>query len=280
MKKNPSRPLQYAGLWLLVLTLLAGCDRVELAYERGDWLAARWAANLMDLDATQRRDVRQRIQTYRDGPGRQRALELAEVFKGLAEGLSAPPHDQPLATAMDDLLEFSQRIAGDAIPDIVAVLVQLDGQQINTLSRRLDEQLAEEADRDRDARQRRLEDSVTRWTGRLEADQQTLLAGCLDDMPGAWHRQRDWRQQQNRELVGVLEAGAGQDSLTAYYQARWLLDPDQRPDEIRTLQRQGLLVMRQCLLDLNATLTPRQRERAVSRLQRYEEALRNVGQRS
>ncbi|MCH8542054.1 MAG: DUF6279 family lipoprotein [Alcanivorax sp.] len=271
------------GFWrhalaaLCCVALLAGCHRVDIAYERGDWFVARWAANLLDLDRDQRQAARALIQEYRDGPGRARAGELAALLETFTNTLDADTvTTEQLAVQMAAFGHFGREVSGDLIPGMVTVLADLRPGQVAHLGSELQAMLDEEAERDTAARQARLQDAVSRWTGRLDAQQEALLNTCITRMPDTWARQRDWRADMNQQLVTLLEQGADQQALQAYFQARYQLLPDRRPDDIVALQREGLDVMQGCLAELHPTLTDRQRQRASSRLGDYRDALLRI----
>ncbi|MBZ2188743.1 DUF6279 family lipoprotein [Alcanivorax sp. JB21] len=278
---------QRPGWWwhlvaaLCCAVLLAGCHRVDIAYERGDWFVARWAGGLLDLDRDQRQAARALIQDYRDGPGRARAGELAALLDALRDTLSADElTSEALAVQRAALAHFGRDLSGDLIPGMVTVLSTMRPEQVRHLSGELEAMLEEEAARDTAARQSRLYEAVSRWTGRLDTAQERLLDDCIAQMPEAWHRQRAWRADMNAQLIALLDDAADAPALTAYFQARYQLRPDQRPEEIALLQREGVAVMQGCLVQLHPTLTTRQRERVLGRLDDYRDALQRVARRS
>lgn len=261
------------GLGALLLALLfAGCSRTELLYNNADWLAERWASDLMDASGAQEEAWRGLFRLAMDEHRRALLPELV----GLLVALEVTAAD-PTAEELDCWAEAAERVyrrhARWAVPTAVAVLRDLSPAQVDhlaaELARRNEEYREDYLDEDPKRRERerveRYVERIERWTGRLSTGQLRLVERATRAMPDLTADWLDYRRQQQARLLLLLRSGAGDTALHDFLDGWWVEFADRPPVlEQETVQlRSGWLDL---ILALHATLDREQRAALTERL--------------
>lgn len=261
--------LLIAGLALA----LGGCTVLSFVYGRLDTFAEVYADRWFDFDDGQSDRFKQRV---RARLAENRRLELprfaAYLDEGarLVEGQPTPADIDAFIDAGRDLFEQALR---RSLPLMSETLAELSPAQVEHFVREVEESnreyIEDELDADPTERQRErrkdLTREVERWTGKLEPAQREILHRLVDQVPDgarAWFEHRRTRQS---GLIALLRARAAAPQYSRYVEEWWLGDRHLEPEHAAQLERNRQATVA-ALSELIATLTPRQRERAVARL--------------
>ncbi len=267
----------------LVLALLAGCSTVRLAYENADiylkWKASSYVPLEGEEAAELARDIDDFLVWHRAHALPQYATIADDAARRFARGLSREDlvwsYDSALAQARESVRAAAERIA--------PLLDRLTPEQIAHLERELAEDNRKFARQnlrggEAERRKRRIERNVERledWVGRLSKGQVERVAmyseraPLLDDF-----RDRD-RKRLQAEFLAIVRARQAQKRLPDAA-ANW--DRGREPAYAAAYEasRREYFSM---LLDIDRTLSPRQRDRAVRALRGWADDFRKLARR-
>jgi len=256
-----------------VLALLFGCSRTELLYDNADWLAGRWAGELMDASGEQREAWDARFRQAMDEHRRERLPEVVALLHRLEAIAAAGPTADELGCWFEVAERVYRHQASWAVPPAAAVLLDSSPQQLDHLS-------AELAERNREYREDYLqEDPVERgraridrytgriegWTGELSTGQLRLVESAVHDMPDLAGDWLDYRVRQQERLLALLRRRVDAVVLQGFL-ADWWVELAERPPGLvyKTAQtRAGWLDL---IVALWETLEPGQRAAVRERL--------------
>ena len=269
---------------LLLLTVLAGCSRVEFIYERLDWFGARAIAGFLDLDRDQRNELRDELSTYREFHREHRVPEITRLLGEVAQDVENDRLDRErLVTHLDAADALFQDTARDLLPIVTDTLSGLSTEQVAGLRKRMEEAREENQERreeksPEERREAAIESSIEgieNWTGRLNEEQREFVAECQEELPQgeqAWQR---WQEEQRKELLELLERNGYQEEIRNFL-VHWWLEVDERPANVLESRDRFREVWVECIVGLVPRLEDRQRERVVSRLEGYRGDLEQV----
>ena len=260
-------------LLMLLILLTSGCSRTDLLYDNADWLAYRWADNLMDASGAQhdawRGMFRQAMAEHRRELLPQLVRLLHRVEAGVNRGLTA--------AELSCWTEAADRVYREharwAVLPATAVLADLSPSQAGHLTEELQQRNRDYAedylDEDLQRRERRRIDRyierVERWTGDLTTEQLRLVEGLAGRLPDSAAEWLDYREHKQRRLLELLGDGADRVALQQFLDA-WWVELSGRPtvliDKTERL-RAGVIDL---LLGLDAAITQEQRDRVLERL--------------
>jgi hypothetical protein len=265
---------------LLLLLLVAGCSSTEFWYDNADWLASRWAAGLVDPSEAQRAAWRE---PFRVALAEHRQQLLPEVV-ALLRALEIETERGLSAARLGCLLERADRLYQEHAQLAVAlgplVLDNLTPQQIGHLAEELAERNQDYADdyldpdpaRRERARLERYVERIERWTDDLPAAQLALVEQAVRAMPDVAGDWLAYRQEQQRRLLRLLEAGAGPAQLQGHLRA-WWVDLDERPAQlVRDSARIRAAAVR-LAVTLDQAFTAEQRARFVANVRELRQDL-------
>lgn len=251
---------------LVLLLLVAGCNRTTLLYDHADWLAERWADDLIAGSEMQRDSWRALFAASMDEHTQALLPELILLLRGLERGVASGITPDTL----DCLVDAAERVYRDharwAIPPSVAVLYGISPQQVDHLAaqleRRNEEYRADFLQQDPDARERerlgRYVARIERWVGELSTDQVRLVEEVMHGTPDVAGDWLDYRSRQQQRLLALLRARADERALKDYL-AGWWVAFDDRPavlvEKTAQLRRAWLAL----IIELQATLRTEQR---------------------
>lgn len=262
-------------LILILTALVCGCSTVRFAYENAD-AYLRWkAGSYLDLQGDDADELDDRIDEFHAWH-RKNALpkyvNLAhEASQRFADGLSRPDvvwgYDSVRVQARESL-----RKAGDLVAPL---LDRLTPEQVAQIERRLAEE-NRKFHRDnlrgpeRDRRKKRAKYVVERledWVGKLTQAQIQRVREYADRAPMVDElRDRD-RKRVQKDVIAILRAREARARLGERL-ANW--DRGREPAYVAALDswREQYFAM---LMDIDRSLTPEQRARALGHLRRYAE---------
>lgn len=272
-----SLPLVAAAL------LLAGCSRVELAYNSAEPLLRLYADDYLGLDADQLERWEPRLEAALARHRTDELPYLAAFFGAMLEASRTgfdPQNTSCLVASFKDLYRRQARIAAGVVAPLLS---GLNTRQINALEERFrveyEDDRIDPARRDIQREQRKRADryrkSIEDWTGSLGASQRALVADVTARMPDTAESVLAYRTRKRAELIALLRAGAGEARIRAFLES-WLVDYQDLPPD---LERAGEAIgerIAELLVRLGGSLDERQRARLERRLRQLRDDLMDL----
>ncbi|CRI67322.1 exported hypothetical protein [Thiocapsa sp. KS1] len=268
-----SVPTRLAAAIIATALTLAGCSRVGVAYNTGDFLATAYAKDYLDLEQAQL----ERWEPLLDAElARHRAEELpylAAYFDRLlaASRTGFDAHNMTCLTG--EFRDLYRRQASVAVTLAAPLLAELTPAQIQRLDQRFRKEAAEDraeiagrsSAREKEKRARRYVSSIEDWTGPLSAEQQAIVAEVTGRMPDTQASLVEYRTGKRDQLMALIRADAAAPQIERFL-TDWLVDFSDLPPDLEQGgqalgERIGELFVR-----LGATLDASQRERLDKRL--------------
>jgi len=269
------RALRAIALAGVATLLLAACSMPRLAYNQADWLVLRELDSYLDLRDEQRERAAGVLEVHLSRHRREMLPGFARTFTEIAERTRRGLGDDDAHWIIEHSRALLAASAEDLLPDLAAVLADLDAKQRAHLRARLEERNREYREEHAlDApREERLEGAVARtveriefWTGPLSDEQLALvreLRSAMPDSAGAWLAYTEAQQQR---LLALLDAGAPAADVDAFLRA-WLLRQEGMPPLMAALREWRFAGLRAMLVRVTASLNSMQRERLLDRLE-------------
>jgi hypothetical protein len=257
----------------LAVLALGGCSIISFVYDHADRFALSYIDGWFDLDSAQGKRFRER---FRERMVLHRKDELPRYSAFLRE-LRAKVAGAPTAAELDAMFRGSREIIELGIrrtlPLMADTLAELSPEQVEHLAREMaenNEEFVEEMAEDTPAERKRereedLIDEMEDWTGRLAEPQRARLRALVAAVPDGRQPWFEHRQQRQRGLLALLRARAPRDAYVAYAEEWWLGDRHLDPAIAQQLERNRRLSA-ECFAGLIASLTPKQRTRALDRI--------------
>lgn len=261
-------------LALALLALLAGCaGALRIAYDNADAFA-RWKADsYVNLAGADSDELDERIDAFfawhRARALPQYAALAREAARRLEDGLS----QDDLVWGYDSLVGQGAESLRAAAEDLAPLVDRVGAAQLESIERGLAEdnrRFAKEYLRgsEEERRKRRVRRTVQRledWVGRLSEEQVARVRLYAERVPEVDAlRDRDRRRLQ-AGFLDIVRAGQARERLAGYL-AGWQAGRDPAYAAASDAFRRELQAL---LLDLDRTLTPQQRARAIARLHGY-----------
>lgn len=264
------------GAWLLCAGLIAlsGCTAVQLGYNNADSLLHWRAGRYFGFEDEQKAEFERRVQRFLAWHRKTELPRYARFASDLADRLARGVSQGDLVWGYDAFQGYLRQTLRAGSGEIAALLDDLAPEQIERFQERLEKEdrefakeygLGETADERREIRVKRNVKRLEEWFGALSDAQAERVAlysrrAPLDDEL----RLRD-RKRLQRELVAMLKLKEARRKLVP-----WAVAWDQHRDPAyETLRKQNLQEFYAMLLDLDKTLSPEQRNRAVQRLRGF-----------
>lgn len=256
--------------WLVLVSLLAGCSTLQLSYNSADILL-RWRGDqYFDFQGEQTDAYAARVANLMRWhraealPGYAKTAE--EAAQRIARGLSR----EDIVWGYDSVRSYVRTALRAAAVEVAGLLDQLTAAQLETFERRLardnrqfeKEQLAGTPEERRDRRAKRTVEQMEDWVGELSGGQLERVRRYSARAPlTAEFRDRERRRLQ-RGLVEMLNLRQARERLADFVD-HWDRDREPEFDGLNRAQLEEFFAM---LLDLDRTLAPAQRDKAVRRM--------------
>lgn len=271
-------------LGILLLSVLAGCSAVRLAYDNAD-LYLRWkVGSYLDVRGVQSDELEERIEGFLDWH-RSKALPTyagladdaaARIQRGLVRSDVVWGYDSVIAQAREGLYAGTQRLAPllDRLAPDQLRYMEWGIAEGNRKFARDNLRGGERARRER--RATRIVERVEDWVGKLSQAQVERIrqfserAPLLDEM-----RDGDRRRLQ-ADVMAILRAKQARERLAERI-SQWQVGRDPAFAAANEIMQKEFFAM---ALDLERLLTPEQRARAVGQLQRYAQDMRALAARA
>jgi len=265
-------PLKTA-LALALAWLLCGCSTVRFAYENADTYLRWKASSYLDLGGDDAEELDDRIDDFHAWHRKNELPKYvklaAEAEQRFADGLSRQDlvwgYDSVRAQARDSLRKGAELIA--------PLLDRLTPEQIGQIERRIAEENRQYyrdylRGSERERRKKRAKFAVDRledWVGKLTQAQVERVREYAERAPMVDElRDRDRRRLQ-KDIIAILRARQARARL-AERVAHWESGREPAYNAVLDAWRDQYFAM---LMDIDRTLTPEQRARAVRSMRRY-----------
>lgn len=276
-----------AGLWLAAcLGLVGGCSAVRLTYAQAPELAYWWADSYLDFNREQKPLVKaalHRLQAW------QRSTQLPAVagqLRRLQAVWREPVSAGQACEWAGQVRRWADEIVEQALPDAAALAVTLRPEQLEHLSRKMQKQRQDFAERQLDvpAAQRR-EEATDKLAGRYErvfgsltSVQRQAVAEAVAAMDDPLRVDAEQRRRQ-QDLLATLQQIVRERDTPAAAQGRLkALAGRWRQASPDTIAWREQVEQRQCALlaQLHASATPAQRAAGAEQLADWEADARSL----
>ncbi len=264
---------------LPALAALAGCSGARLAYNNAD-AAVHWIADdYFAFEGAQDQDFRARLARFHDWHRSEELPRYSALASAAGEKLAGGLTQEKLQWAWDSVIARYRSMAQQAAPDLAAVLVTLTPQQFAQMERKFADSNAEFSAKyikggeteQRERRDKRNLELMREWFGELSDAQEAQLKDAGARLPLLYAQRLQNRQRRQQEFAALLGNQRSAAELEPALR-RWLTDWDAAaaPEYLRLsrLYRERYMQM---LLELDRSLAPAQRARAVARCADYGE---------
>jgi hypothetical protein len=266
-----------AILPLAVCALLASCSATRFAYDNADTALRFMASSYLELDATQAEDMKLRIVQFHRWHRANELPAYAALMRSasarVARGITAEDVAWGLANLRSRYRSFAAKAAEDAAP----VLTTLAPDQIAALEHRFAENnqkhakefLAADDGKRRRAQLDRMLERFSDFAGDLTPDQEARIERFVLAHEGHVALRFEDRRQWQRDVIAALKEPRNAQELGANL-AEMFKHPERRRSEAFIREDKAWDEdLGQLIVELDRTLSPKQRARVVRRLSDY-----------
>jgi hypothetical protein len=268
-----SLPIRLAAAIIAIALTLAGCSRVGIAYNTGDFLVTAYAKDYLDLEQTQLERWEPLLDTEL---ARHRAEELpylAAYFDQILAASEAGFDASNMACLTQAFRDLYGRQASFAVTLAAPLLAELTPSQIERLEERFNTEAAEDraeiagrsSTREKEKRARRYIKSIEDWTGPLSSEQQAIVTEVTGRMPDTQASLVEYRTGKRERLMALIRGKASEPEIEHFLTA-WLVDFDDLPPDLKQGGRELGERIGELFVSLGKTLDPTQRDRLNKRL--------------
>jgi hypothetical protein len=258
---------------------LAACSATRLAYDNADTVLRFMASSYLDLDAVQSDDLTPRIvrflQWHRTNELPAYAALLRSAGQRAAEGITA----EDVAWGLANVRSRYRRLAAKAAEDAAPVLATLASAQLAALERKLAEDnekfakkfLSSDDKERRRAQLKRMLERFRDFAGELTPEQEARIERfALAHERHVALRFED-RQRWQRDLVAALKEQREPQELGRRLAEMFTRPEPRRSEEFVREDKGWDEDLGQLIVDLDRSLSPKQRAQVVRRLSDYAE---------
>ena len=257
---------------LASLLLAGGCSVVQFTYNRADWLALRKLDAYLDLEDTQYDSAARRFEARLEAHRRYELPEYVRLLHSLRRDVENGLDHDEVRTWLERLHTVLASGIERTIPTVVPSMVGLSDEQMAHFARHIDRRDAQYRKKylggDRGqrtaARVQRVTKRIEHWTGPLAPAQRELVAGHVEGWPDTANDWLDYRRDRQRRLLELIEAGTDPEMLAQFLHDWWV-----RLDGLAEATDRLLADIGEMVVAVDATLSAAQRDRVLSRLDRY-----------
>ncbi|MCU0805753.1 MAG: DUF6279 family lipoprotein [Burkholderiales bacterium] len=275
------RPLRFCGSRVAVLAaalVLAGCGTaLRVAYNQGD-VAVRLAAHeYLDLHGEQSDVFKEQLKVFHAWHRTEELPRYAELLDGAAKRVQKGLAPEDVRWAAAAIRERTRVLTEQAVDDAAPVLVTLNADNVVALEKKLaannarfaKDYLSPDEGRNERNRAKRMKENFEDWLGALSDEQEAMIEAYVRASPLINAAMFEDRKRRQRELVELLKANRGNPGLTAKVRIFMLDWEAQRGPEYARLAREQEERLTRLLVAMDKTLSPKQRQHAVDRLEFY-----------
>jgi hypothetical protein len=269
---------------VLIISLFASGCTIKLAYNFLDWGIYWQLEDYVKFNRDQRSLVKDEITKLVDWHRSDELPQYADKLELLAEGLDSGLTIDLLNDTYNALSDSWQRLVIETLPAAADILSKLTEQQINAF---FDILIAEEEDDARDIerdtqdqliaeREEYISEKVTDLVGKLNDEQKLLIAQWAQAIKPTERLSLDHSIQWRTKMQAAMADRQDKQQLE---QALILLfaNPDQLwSDQYRQLIDTNQSLIIRLLFDINQTLTVKQRQKLIKKLNSFIKDLRDL----
>lgn len=257
---------------------LAGCGAVvRLAYNNADYALRVAAHEWFDLHGEQSDLARVRIEAFHAWHRRHELPAYERLFEDAADRVARGLAREDVQWAIDGVRARFRVLAEQAVEDAAPVVATFTPANLAALERKMaegNERLENDvlkidpAKRERD-RFKAIAGRFEEWLGPLTPEQEELVRGFVRGGAALVPVMLADRRRRQRELLALLETYRARPELRERLTA-FVLDVERgRGPAYATAAREREAELVQLVLDLDRTMTPKQRAHTVAKLRRY-----------
>lgn len=272
-------------LLLLAVLLSAGCA-VKFVYNQLDWAIPWYLSDYMSLNSHQEKEFKKRLDSYLKWHRKTQLPLYADFLTQVAKDLETGMTEAKLEYIQQQTEVLGQALIERLVPDMAVLFQAASDKQIKALFKKFKEdnesyreeyiEASERAQRKRRAKE--VEDYVERWTGRLNKEQRGLIRQGTDQYLLMGEEFLQARIAWQDEFYRILSFREDKDRFEKAF-AHLLLTYDFGQSEAfaRKLAH-NQKVLRAMYLELDKSLSARQRQHAIKKLLDYAEDFRELAE--
>jgi len=258
---------------------LAACSATRVAYDNADTVLRFMASSYLDLDAAQSDDLAPRIVRFHRWHRGNELPIYAALLRSASQRAAAGITAEDVAWGLANVRLRYRRFAAKAAEDAAPVLATLAGAQLAALERKFaenNEKYTKEflSSDDKERRRRQLKRMLERFrdfAGELAPDQEARIGGfALAHERHVALRFED-RQRWQRDFVAALKEERKPEELGRHLAAMFEKPELRRSEEFIEEDTRWEEDLGRLIVDLDRSLSPKQRAHVVRRLSDYAE---------
>jgi hypothetical protein len=274
------------GRWLavgLLLASLAACG-TKFVYNRLGWLTHYYLSSQVSLDASQSSELRANLREFFVWHRRTELPRYASFLDRFAAAAHRPLTREQLDSGSAEIESFVRASIAHGAPDAARWLDGLRPQQIDELFANLEkkeqdarkEHCSIEPAKRREKGVERFIENVEDWTGRLRRSQRELIAARLARTTGDPCLDLSAQERSRIEFRALVDRYRGQPGF-ADRVAAFMTRPEDRWDPAYAeAYAANRAIIFELIADLDHTMSPEQRRRAISSLRDFARNLRKL----
>lgn len=264
-----------AVMMLLLSATVSACGALEFLYNRADWLATRYVDGMAELSDVQYEALNARFTKTLAWHREHELPRYVEILQDIEDAILENADSARVTLIMNAVdarwKDLFRRLSADVAP----TLVNLSSEQLAYLGREFEERaqerqekfLAADLDERRLKRQERILERTQDWAGELEYEQRVKLLAAIDRMPANSDTWADYQRAHESRLLEMLQTGVPQADVQTFLSS-WL-SGESRSEALRKSALQWRDRLADYLVEVNALMSPDQRDSVLTRVRSY-----------
>ena len=260
---------------LLLSATVSACGALEFLYNRADWLATRYVDGMAELSDVQYEALNARFTKTLAWHREHELPRYVEILQDIEDAILENADSARVTLIMNAVdarwKDLFRRLSADVAP----TLVNLSSEQLAYLGREFEERaqerqekfLAADLDERRLKRQERILERTQDWAGELEYEQRVKLRAAIDRMPSNSDTWADYQRAHESRLLEMLQTGVPQADVQTFLSS-WL-SGESRSEALRKSALQWRDRLADYLVEVNALMSPDQRDSVLTRVRSY-----------
>jgi len=266
-------------LLLAVCASLASCSATRLAYDNADTAVRFMASSYFDLNQEQTEELRQRIVQFHQWHRQNELPAYAALMRGASERAGRGITAEDVAWGLSNVRARYRKFAVKAVEDAAPVLATLAPAQVAALEHRFAENnqkyakefLAADDEKRRRAQVKRMLERFRDFAGNLTPEQEARIERFVLAHESHVVLRFEDRQHLQRDVVAALKAQHQAQELGRSLAEMFNKPELRRSEEFLREDRRWDEDLGQLIVDLDRTLSSKQRAHVVRRLSDYAE---------
>ena len=264
-----------AVMMLLLSATVSACGALEFLYNRADWLATRYVDGMAELSDVQYEALNARFTKTLAWHREHELPRYVEILQDIEDAILENADSARVTLIMNAVdarwKDLFRRLSADVAP----TLVNLSSEQLAYLGREFEERaqerqekfVAADLDERRLKRQERILERTQDWAGELEYEQRVKLRAAIDRMPSNSDTWADYQRAHESRLLEMLQTGVPETDVQTFLSS-WL-SGESRSEALRKSALQWRDRLADYLVEVNALMSPDQRDSVLTRVRSY-----------